>query len=236
MVRRLFDLCLVIPAMLVIGPVLCFAAIGIKLSSAGPVLYRAQRVGKDGRLFTMFKLRTMHCRTVAGSSITSANDPRVFAIGRILRALKIDELPQLLNILRGEMSVVGPRPEAPDIVERHYTQEYRKSLAVAPGLTSPGSVFYYTHGEHLLADGEAEQFYVSRLLPLKMQLDLEYLPRASVFSDLTIIFRTASVLIQKACGRTSFPYPISLESEAESEENERAQIISLEKHRAKRAS
>lgn len=234
MVRRLLDLCLVVPAMLVVGPVLCIAAVGIRMSSRGPVLYRAQRVGRDGQLFTMFKLRTMHCRTVAGSSITSANDPRVFAVGRILRALKIDELPQLLNILKGEMSVVGPRPEAPDIVERHYTDEYRKSLAVPPGLTSPGSVFYYTHGEQLLADGEAEQFYVSRLLPLKMKLDLDYLPRMSVLGDLRIILQTGLVLAQKALGRKSFPTPDVLQ--AEDCENYQAQIISLEQHRARRAS
>lgn len=234
MVRRLLDLCLVVPAMLVVGPVLCIAAVGIRMSSPGPVLYRAQRVGRDGQLFTMFKLRTMHCRIVAGSSITSANDPRVFAVGRILRALKIDELPQLLNILKGEMSVVGPRPEAPDIVERHYTDEYRKSLAVPPGLTSPGSVFYYTHGEQLLADGEAEQFYVSRLLPQKMKLDLEYLPRMSVLGDLRIILQTGLVLVQKAMGRKSFPTPDVLQ--VEDHENDEAQIISLEQHRARRAS
>jgi lipopolysaccharide/colanic/teichoic acid biosynthesis glycosyltransferase len=234
MVRRLLDLCLVVPAMVFVGPMLCIAAVGIRMSSQGPALYRALRIGRDGQLFTMFKLRTMHCRSVVGSSITSANDPRVFAVGRILRALKIDELPQLLNILKGEMSVVGPRPEAPDIVERHYTDEYRKSLAVPPGLTSPGSVFYYTHGEQLLADGEAEQFYVSRLLPLKMKLDLDYLPRMSVMGDLRIILQTGLVLAQKALGRTSFPTPDVLQ--VEDHENDEAQIISLEQHRARRAS
>lgn len=211
MVRRLFDLCVAIPAMLGIGPVLLLAAIGIGLSSPGPILYRAPRVGRGGRTFTMYKLRTMHCRAVAGSSITASNDPRVFAVGRILRASKIDELPQLLNILKGDMSIVGPRPEAPDIVERHYTSDYRRSLAVAPGLTSPGSIFYYTHGEQLLADGKAEEFYVARLLPLKMTIDLEYLTRASLLSDIGVILNTASVLMQKAFGRKHFPTPASLE-------------------------
>ncbi len=130
MARRFFDLCIVVPAMLCIGPILVISALAIRVSSPGPIFYRAQRIGRNGRPFTMYKLRTMHCRSVAGSSITSSNDPRVFAVGRILRALKIDELPQLINILRGEMAVVGPRPEAPDIVERHYTDEYRRSLAV----------------------------------------------------------------------------------------------------------
>ena len=211
MVRRLFNLCVAIPTLLGISPILLLAALGIRLSSPGPILYRALRVGRGGRTFTMFKLRTMHCRTVAGSSITSSNDPRVFTVGRILRAFKIDELPQLLNVVKGDMAIVGPRPEAPDIVERHYTPDYRRSLAVAPGLTSPGSIFYYTHGEQLLADGEAEEFYVARLLPLKMTIDLEYLTHASLWSDDGVIFSTASVLIQKALGRKHFPTPAGLE-------------------------
>jgi lipopolysaccharide/colanic/teichoic acid biosynthesis glycosyltransferase len=203
MVRRLFDLTLAIPALIVIAPVMLIAAMAIKRSSRGPVFYRAARIGRQGRVFTMFKLRTMHVRPVAGSSITSADDPRVFRVGRWLRALKIDELPQLLNIVRGEMSVVGPRPEAPDIVARHYSAEDMRSLEVRPGLTSPGSIFYYTHGEQLLADGEAEQFYVERLLPLKMKLDLEYIQRASVVSDLFVVLRTGAVLAMKLIRRSS---------------------------------
>jgi lipopolysaccharide/colanic/teichoic acid biosynthesis glycosyltransferase len=153
----------------------------------------------------------MHCRAVQGSSITSANDPRVFPVGRILRSLKIDELPQLLNIVKGDMAIVGPRPEAPDIVDRHYTTRDRQSLAVPPGLTSPGSVFYYTHGERLLADGAAEDFYVAALLPLKMTIDLEYLSRAGLWSDVGVILSTASVLFQKALGRKQFPTPAVLQ-------------------------
>ena len=210
MVRRFFDLCLSIPTLMIVTPILIMSAAGIRVSSPGSVVYRAQRIGKHGRVFTMFKLRTMHCRALAGSSITSANDPRVFTVGRILRVLKIDELPQLLNIVRGEMSIVGPRPEAPDIVARHYTAEYTRSLDVPPGLTSPGSVFYYTHGEQLLSDGEAEDFYVTRLLPLKMAIDLDYLKSSTLWTDLNVILRTASVLVQKALGRTSFPTPAVL--------------------------
>jgi lipopolysaccharide/colanic/teichoic acid biosynthesis glycosyltransferase len=207
MVRRIFDLCLSVPALIVIAPVLLISAIAIRFSSPGPVFYPAKRIGKNGRVFTMHKMRTMHCRVLAGSSITSSNDPRVFLIGKILRALKIDELPQLLNIVRGEMSIVGPRPEAPDIVARHYTPDYMRSLEVLPGLTSPGSVFYYTHGEHLLAEGEAEEFYLARLLPLKMTLDLEYLTRSTIWTDLRLVLQTAWVLLQKSVGRNSFPAP-----------------------------
>jgi len=205
--RRLFDLLLAIPALLLISPVFALAGLAIRLSSPGPIFYRADRVGVNGQRFTMYKMRTMHCRSVAGSSITAANDSRVFAAGKILRAFKIDELPQLWNIVCGDMSIVGPRPEAPDIVERHYTSDYHKSLQVRPGLTSPGSVFYYTHGEQLLAEGDAEEFYVAKLLPPKMALDLDYLNRASILSDLGVILQTASVLFQKALGRKEFPMP-----------------------------
>ena len=205
MLRRLFDVCCSGVATGLVAPVILVAAIGIRFSSSGPVFYKAKRVGRGGRLFTMLKMRTMHCRQVAGSSITASNDPRVFPVGRLLRALKIDELPQLWNVLKGDMSIVGPRPEAPDIVERYYNDRYLESLAVRPGLTSPGSICYYTHGEQLLADGEAEEFYVERLLPVKMEVDLQYLQHATLTSDLGIIFRTALVLVQKACGRKSFP-------------------------------
>ena len=199
MLRRTFDVVVAGFALIILTPVILLAAVAVKLSSPGPAFYRASRVGIGGRLFTMFKLRTMHCRDTAGSSITAAEDPRVFTVGKILRALKIDELPQLLNILNGDMAIVGPRPEAPDIVERHYTDAYKTSLAVAPGLTSPGSIYYYTEGERLLEqDGhDAEQLYVERLLPEKMAIDLAYLQRASVWTDLLVIFRTATVLLRK---------------------------------------
>lgn len=212
MARRAFDMVCSAASLVFLAPLLLLAAISIRLSSAGPVLYRAQRVGRDGRPFVMYKLRTMHCRPQAGSSITAANDPRVFPAGRLLRALKIDELPQLLNVLRGDMAIVGPRPEAIDIVQQHYTAEWHRSLAVRPGLTSPGSICYYTHGEQLLADGEAEQYYVSRLLPIKMAVDLAYLQRATFLSDLGVCGRTAWVLLQKAVGRKNFP--VSLEMQA----------------------
>ncbi|MCA9037147.1 MAG: sugar transferase [Planctomycetaceae bacterium] len=210
MARRLFDITIAATALFLIAPIMLAAAIGIRLSSPGPVFYKANRVGRNRQLFTMYKLRTMHCRTVAGSSITASNDPRVFTVGRILRALKIDELPQLVNVLKGDMAIIGPRPEAPDIVEKYYTPDYLRSLAVKPGLSSPGSICYYTHGEQLLADGEAEEFYVTRLLPVKMAIDLEYQDRATMVGDLGIIFRTALTLAQKAMGRKDFPEPPQL--------------------------
>lgn len=197
MVRRIFDITAAAVGLILLTPVLSVAAAGIRLSSPGPVLYRAQRIGRSGIPFTMLKLRTMHCRTVGGSSITAAGDSRVFSFGRILRALKIDELPQLLNVLRGDMAIVGPRPEAADIVERYYTEEFCRTLAVRPGLTSPGSICYYECGEQLLTEGDAEEYYVTHLLPAKMALDLQYLRHATLRSDLVIIFRTIVVLSRR---------------------------------------
>ncbi len=210
MVRRSFDIFCAVIGLIFCGPAILAAVVAIRLSSPGPAFYRAHRIGRHGRPFTMYKLRTMHCRPVLGSSITSADDPRVFPVGRLLRALKIDELPQLLNVLKGEMAIVGPRPEAADIVRNYYTYEYNQSLTVRPGLTSPGSIAYYTHGEHLLANGNAEDFYVQRLLPLKMAMDLNYVKTSTFLTDLGLIARTASVLIQKALGRRLFPTPPQL--------------------------
>src|SRR6266446_6003127 len=151
MAKRLFDICVAAAALIVGAPLLGLAALGIRLASRGPILYRATRIGLRGRRFTMYKLRTMHVARAAGPLITGTDDPRVFAWGRLLRHTKIDELPQLWNVLRGDMAIVGPRPEDPAIVERYYSAADFGTLNVRPGLASPGSLFHYTHGDELLA-------------------------------------------------------------------------------------
>src|SRR6185437_15550370 len=137
MAKRLFDVVGAALALIVTAPLLGLAAIGIKLTDPqGPVLYRARRVGYLGREFTMLKLRTM--KAGDGGRITGLHDDRVTAIGKILRKTKIDELPQLFNVLRGDMAIVGPRPEDPMIVRRHYESPDLETLGVRPGLASPG--------------------------------------------------------------------------------------------------
>src|SRR3954463_15533828 len=169
--KRFIDVAVAGVALVVLSPVLAVAAIGVKLSSRGPALYGARRVGKDGVLFTLHKFRTMRVdRGGQGSRITAAGDTRIFPFGRVLRQTKIDELPQLFDILRGVMSLVGPRPEDPDIVAQHYGPGERETLTVLPGLLSPGSIFNYTHGEALLGGDEAESAYVAKLLPIKLAL------------------------------------------------------------------
>lgn len=197
--KRLFDLTAAAIGSLIAAPIVLCAAVAVKLTSSGPAFYQASRAGLGGQPFTMWKLRTMHCRDIEGSSITASEDPRVFFVGKVLRKLKIDELPQLINILRGEMSVVGPRPEAMDIVESHFTDEFRRTLDVKPGLTSPGTVYCYVEGERILSETaeDPEQVYLDSILPTKMQLELDYLQRASLWGDLGIITDTALVLLSK---------------------------------------
>jgi lipopolysaccharide/colanic/teichoic acid biosynthesis glycosyltransferase len=208
-VKRLFDVALTALALVASVPILIVAALGIRLSSPGPVLYRATRAGRRGRLFVMYKLRTMENRSglLADSVVTAARDPRVFPFGALLRRSKLDELPQLFNILRGDMAVVGPRPEDPKVVAQHYTPEQWETLDVVPGLTSPGALYSTTHGETWLSERDAERDYYEHLLPLKLALDRVYVRHASLSYDLGVIIRTLLVVAGRAFGRRHFPEP-----------------------------
>ena len=211
MAKRLVEVVLAALAAVVAAPLVALAAVGIRLSSAGPVLYRAERVGRDRRPFIMFKLRTMHLRRRSDSSrITGPRDPRVFPFGAWLRAVKVDELPQLWNVLRGEMSLVGPRPEDPAIVTRLYTALGLETLAVRPGLASPGSIYSSTHGAALLVGPDPEAAYAERLLPVKLALDVVYVRHASLAYDARIVGRTLWVIVATLVGRRHFPDPPEL--------------------------
>ena len=209
MAKRLFDVVVAALGLVAAAPVLLVAAVGIRLSSPGPILYRARLVGRDGHPFTMYKLRTMHLHAPPGSRsvITAQHDPRVFAFGRPLRRLKIDELPQLVNVLRGDMSLVGPRPQHPDIVRSYYAPEHGETLRVRPGLASPGSLYDSTHGEPLVGSVDPERAYAERLLPLVLALDRVYVRRASLWYDATIVGRTLLVIAATLFGRRRFPDP-----------------------------
>ncbi len=210
MAKRVFDVIASAFAMVVLSPVFLLAYVGVRLTSPGPVIYRAQRAGRDGDVFTMHKFRTMYVGSGSGSPITAANDSRVFFVGRILRALKIDELPQLYDILIGRMSIVGPRPEDPKIVAAYYTTLSRETLKIAPGLSSPGSIYYYTHSHLHLEDDDPEQSYVAKLLPIKLAMDLVYVSRASMWYDVTIILKTIVTILQIGFGKRHFADPAEL--------------------------
>ena len=208
MVKRLFDLVCAVVGLLLVAPLLALAGLGILLADGAPVLYRARRAGLRGRPFTMYKLRTMQVHHGGtGSRVTAAEDPRVFPFGRFLRLSKIDEFPQLVNVLRGEMSIVGPRPEDPDFVARHYSANHWETLSVRPGLAGPGSLYHETHCEWRLNGADPEAVYVEQILPLKLALDLVYVRRASLRYDLALLGRTLGVIARKLTGRRDFPDP-----------------------------
>jgi len=211
MVKRLFDIMLSAAALVLLSPILLIVATGIRLSSRGPIFYRARRVGLNGEEFTMHKFRTMETNQwPAGSPITAPNDSRVFLFGSVLRHLKIDELPQLYDVLRGKMSFVGPRPEDPRCVRERYTAEDMQIFAVLPGITSPASIYDYTHGDQILSQGEAEEVYFDRLLPMKLALEAHYVHNATFLYDILIIVRTIAVIILVGFGKRSFSEPAEM--------------------------
>jgi lipopolysaccharide/colanic/teichoic acid biosynthesis glycosyltransferase len=183
--------------LLLSSPLLLPAALAVKLGSPGPVLFRQQRVGQGGQPFTLLKLRTMRGGG-DGPAITRGGDPRVTAIGRLLRRFKLDELPQLWNVVRGDMALVGPRPEVPRYVDLD-DPSWQRVLSVRPGLTDPVTL-ELRNEEALLAevDGDAEEFYIARLLPFKVKLYVQYLEGRSGWSDVMVLLRTAvSVFLPK---------------------------------------
>jgi lipopolysaccharide/colanic/teichoic acid biosynthesis glycosyltransferase len=186
--RRKAEAVLAAAALLLAAPLLAVMAIGIWISDPGPVFYVAERVGARGVRFRMYKFRTMRIAASRGSRIAGARDPRVFALGRLLRGLKLDELPQLLNIIRGEMAFVGPRPEDPWFVDRYYTEADRETLEAPPGLTSPGTLYYFRH------EADTEASYVSGPLQTKLALDRAYVRRASAVYDLRLACQTIRLL------------------------------------------
>lgn len=206
-IKRLLDFVLSGIALIVLSPIMLIAAIGIILSSKGPVFYKAKRMGKGMKPMTIYKFRTMGVGADKSGSITGVHDARIFPWGNVLRNTKIDELPQLINILNGTMSIVGPRPEDIDIVNDYYTEEEKKTLDVLPGLACPGSIFNYTHGDLYLADNDTDDAYTSKFLHIKLALDLYYLNHWSLAYDIEIIFRTIWAIIRTVFSNKQSKYP-----------------------------
>jgi lipopolysaccharide/colanic/teichoic acid biosynthesis glycosyltransferase len=188
--KRALDLAASGLGLLVVSPILLVAAIAVRLDSAGPILFRQTRVGRDFRPFSIYKFRTMTVDAPErGGQITAGADPRITSSGRWLRKSKLDELPQLLNVFLGDMSLVGPRPEVPKYVEM-FRDQYAAVLAVRPGLTDPASVKYRDESELLAASADPEQEYVERILPDKIAISRDYIQRATLAGDVAILFRT----------------------------------------------
>ena len=176
--------------MILLSPVFALVACCIKLTSRGPVLYRQIRIGKDGRPFEILKFRSMVMHiSKKDLRITVAGDSRVTPVGKFLRRYKLDELPQLWNVIRGDMSLVGPRPEVPVYIEE-YTREQRMVLSVRPGITDSASLAY-RHEEEILANqGDPEQFYRTQILPDKLARNRTYLEKITLRNDVGIIVKT----------------------------------------------
>jgi len=184
--------------LLVLSPLLVLVAVLVKLSSPGPVLFKQERIGRHFRPFMIYKFRSMVPDAPdRGGPITCGEDPRITRIGRILRKTKLDELPQLLNVLRGEMSLVGPRPEVRRYVEM-FRPDYEEILRVRPGITDLASIEYRDEQTLLGQAGDQEAQYVRQVLPEKIRLAKQYVQSVSVRSDVGIIFKTLWRVLHRA--------------------------------------
>ncbi len=194
--RRALDVAASGVGLALLSPLFVLLGLIIKLDSPGPVFYRGERVGKDGEHFHVYKFRTMVANAAQkGPGITASGDPRVTRLGRFLRRTKLDELPQLINVFRGDMSLVGPRPEDPRYVA-FYTPQQRHVLSVRPGITSPASV-RFRHEEEMLEGEYWEHMYREELLPAKIEIEMAYLERRSVWRDLGIVAQTVLALVRE---------------------------------------
>jgi len=193
--RRALDLLLAIPTVILLLPLFGLIALWIKFDSHGAVFFLQERVGLGGKLFRIFKFRTMVPEAEQkGKQITIGRDPRITVCGRFLRKYRIDELPQLFNVIKGEMSIVGPRPEVPRYVELYSDQE-RQILAYRPGITSPASIEFSNESEILAQQSDPENYYRTELMPAKIARDLTYSRHATPWSDCLIIVKTVVRLI-----------------------------------------
>ncbi|MFQ4145390.1 sugar transferase [Chlorogloeopsis sp. ULAP02] len=190
MSKRIFDLFFSLVGITILLPLFLIVAIFIKLDSPGTVFFRQVRVGRFGHEFRIYKFRTMVLEAEKiGQQITIDNDQRITRIGKILRKYKIDEFPQLLNVIKGEMSLVGPRPEVPKYVGM-YTHEQRRVLEVLPGITDLASIKFRNENQLLNHNHNPEDFYINEILPQKLKLNIEYIEQMGLGFDLLIICKT----------------------------------------------
>jgi lipopolysaccharide/colanic/teichoic acid biosynthesis glycosyltransferase len=192
-VRELFDRGVCLLALLVLSPFLLMIAVAVIIETGTPILFKQIRVGRNGAPFYLLKFRTMRAGK-SGPSITVRGDSRVTKTGRVLRKFKLDELPQLWNVVRGEMSLVGPRPEVPEFVDMK-NPVWRSVLRVRPGITDPASILYRNEEELLAKSSNPIEFYERSLLPTKLTLNLAYLEKQSFWGDIGIILQTARCAI-----------------------------------------
>jgi lipopolysaccharide/colanic/teichoic acid biosynthesis glycosyltransferase len=197
MLKRIFDIIFSLLGLFVLSPILLGLTFLIKKEDGGPVFYRGVRVGKDSKLFKIFKFRTMvvNAEKIGGSS-TADDDPRITKIGKIFRKYKLDEIPQLINVLKGEMSFVGPRPEVQYYVDM-FSEEERAILTVRPGITDWASIWNPDEGAILAGSPDPEKTYMEKIRPEKIRLQLKYARERSFWVDIKIIFVTLWTIVRK---------------------------------------
>jgi lipopolysaccharide/colanic/teichoic acid biosynthesis glycosyltransferase len=196
LMKRAVDIVLAMVGLLVLAPVMALIALLIKLDSRGPIFFRQERIGRDFRPFRIIKFRSMVTNSQhAGPLLTCGEDPRITRLGRLLRRTKLDEFPQLVNVLIGDMSLVGPRPEVGKYVAM-FESDFRTILRIRPGITDLASIEYRNEAAILGAVADPEQEYTQRILPSKIQLAKEYARRSSLYFDIVIILRTLASLVR----------------------------------------
>jgi len=197
MVKRAFDFIAALFGFILIAPIFLVIAFAIKLDSAGPVFYKGLRVGKQGKEFRMFKFRSMvqNADKIGGPS-TAGDDPRLTRMGKFLKKFQLDELPQLINVIKGEMSIVGPRPEVPFYVDMMTEEEKRVILSVRPGMTDWASLWNFHEGEILRGSADPEKTYQEKIRPEKMRLQMEYVRERNFLVDVNIILQTVLKIFQ----------------------------------------
>jgi len=194
MLKRFFDLILSFIGLLIIVPILFLITILIKISSSGPVFYKQVRVGKNNKDFKIFKFRTMHLNADKKGLLTvGGRDPRVTSIGYYLRKFKLDELPQLINVFKGDMSFVGPRPEVRQFVNL-YSEIQKKVLNVKPGITDLASIEFRNENEILSKEEDPNQYYIDNIMPKKLEINLKYINQRNLLKDFVVIIKTIKVI------------------------------------------
>ena len=202
MIKRIFDVSVAAVGLIALSPLMLILAVLIKCDSQGPVFFKQKRIGKNFRAFLICKFRTMKENAeLSGPVITIGEDPRITRVGRFLRSAKVDELPQLINVLKGEMSLVGPRPELPRFVEL-FRRDYAEILTVRPGITDLASLKYQDEAKLMSQFTNPEEEYVRSILPDKIRLAKQYIDCSSIFFDLSLILRT----LPKLLGCKTFPH------------------------------
>jgi len=193
--RRLIDICVATVVLILLSPLFALISLVVVLDSWGNPFYGGWRAGKDGCRFRMWKFRTMVKNAdQLGSAITTKRDPRITRVGGFLRKSKLDELPQFFNLLAGDLTLVGPRPEDPGITEQ-YTVEQREIFSVKPGITGPTQLRYTVLEAETIPDGaDAQQYYINHILDQKLRLDLDYLKRRTIFTDVQVVSQTVLLM------------------------------------------